>query len=98
MGCGCPVVCENVPAVKDIVVPGRTGTLVPSENVSDLAENIERLLNDRHSVLRMALAARELVYLRFDWRHSVASYNEILDSTMPFQQTLRHSLTSDNLH
>jgi glycosyltransferase involved in cell wall biosynthesis len=98
MGCGCPVACGNVPAVKDIVVPGRTGTLVPSENVSDLAENIERLLNDGHSALRMALAARELVCLRFDWGHSVASYNAILDSTIPFHKTLRNSPTSDKPH
>jgi len=46
MACGKPVVASNIPGVREVVIHGKTGILVPPRNPAKLAEAILGLLND----------------------------------------------------
>jgi lipopolysaccharide/colanic/teichoic acid biosynthesis glycosyltransferase/glycosyltransferase involved in cell wall biosynthesis len=65
MATGCPVVATRVGGLPDLIEDGETGCLVPSEDVSALAEGILRLLRDRERARRMGVAARASVCERF---------------------------------
>ncbi|MGH2747960.1 MAG: glycosyltransferase [Actinomycetota bacterium] len=56
---GCALVGTDLGGVRDIVVPGRTGLLVPSEDPNGLARAICDLLADPDEARRLGDAARE---------------------------------------
>jgi glycosyltransferase involved in cell wall biosynthesis len=63
--CGIPVVATAVNAVPEVVVPGRTGMLVPPSEPKLLARAIAFLLDHPEQGERMADAARVLIGDRF---------------------------------
>jgi glycosyltransferase involved in cell wall biosynthesis len=81
MACGTPVVASAVGGIKEVVVPGRTGLLVPFEPVSptefepmdparfaaDLADAVNQLLADRARLKEMGARCRERVEHFFSW-------------------------------
>jgi glycogen synthase len=81
MACGVPVVASAVGGIKEVVVPGETGLLVPLEPrgpgdfeprdpegfARDLAAAINRLLSDPEGRARMGARARERVERHFSW-------------------------------
>jgi glycogen synthase len=81
MACGVPVVASAVGGIREVVVPGETGLLVPLEPrgpadfeprdpqrfARDLAAAINRLLSDPEGRARMGAKARERVERYFSW-------------------------------
>jgi glycosyltransferase involved in cell wall biosynthesis len=63
--CGIPVVATAVNAVPEVVVPGRTGMLVPPGEPKLLAKAIAFLLENPEQGERMAEDARMLIGDRF---------------------------------
>ncbi|HEU5417220.1 MAG TPA: glycosyltransferase [Streptosporangiaceae bacterium] len=61
MICAVPVVATAVNAVPDLVIPGRTGLLVPPRRPARLAAAIGRLLDSPAEAGAMAAAARDRV-------------------------------------
>lgn len=82
MACGTPVVASAVGGIKEVVVPDKTGLLVPFEPVSpadfepkdpdrfarDLAEAVNSLLEDPAKIAKMGERARERVEHYFGWK------------------------------
>jgi glycogen synthase len=82
MACGTPVVASAVGGIKEVVVPGETGVLVPFEArgptdfepkdppkfVRDLADAIDSLLADPARLKAMGHASRERVEQFFSWK------------------------------
>ncbi len=82
MACGTPVVASAVGGIKEVVVPGKTGVLVPFEPVSatnfepqdpecfakDLAEAVNALLDDPSKLAKMGERSRERVEHYFSWK------------------------------
>ena len=66
MECGIPVVATAVNSVPEVVVPGRTGLLVPPARPAQLGRAIQHLLDHPDSGQRMAAAARQNLGDRFD--------------------------------
>jgi glycosyltransferase involved in cell wall biosynthesis len=68
MGCGCAVVASDLPAIRDTVLPGKTGLVARPGDAKDLAEKIDQLLADDD--LRRALAenGRRHAVKNFDWQ------------------------------
>lgn len=66
MAMGLPVITTPVGGVPDIMEEGRTGFLVPPDDLAALAERIRRLRSDPELRLRMGLAGRRRVETRFD--------------------------------
>jgi glycosyltransferase involved in cell wall biosynthesis len=68
MACGVPVVATAVNAMSDLVVPGRTGLLVPPERPAVMAAAIAYLLEHPAEAERLAQAAQAGVGERFSER------------------------------
>jgi glycosyltransferase involved in cell wall biosynthesis len=81
---GRPVVACAVGGVPEIVVPGRTGLLVPPEDPAALAAALERLRRDPGLRARLGASAARDARARFDVRRSVAAvealYRRVLAS------------------
>ncbi len=81
MACGTPVVASAVGGIIEVVVPGKTGLLVPVDAeggadfepkdparfARDLAEAINRLLDDPERLKEMGARSRERVEHFFSW-------------------------------
>ena len=81
MACGTPVVASAVGGIKEVVVPDKTGVLVPFEPLGgtgfepkdpdrfarDLAGAVNGLLNDPERLQRMGSRSRERVEHFFSW-------------------------------
>ena len=72
LGCGCPVVASDLPAIRDLLNDGEGGRLFRTGDAENLATAAIELLEDE--ALRNALAekGRQRVLSRYDW-HSVAN-------------------------
>lgn len=54
MACGLPVICGDLPAIRELVEDGQTGLMVPPNNTDALAQAVLNLLEN--NVLRRTLA------------------------------------------
>jgi len=69
--CGVPVVVTNVGGLPEVVEDGKTGFIVPPENLDALAEAIETLVRRPDLRAQMGQAGREMVAERYSWDESV---------------------------
>jgi glycosyltransferase involved in cell wall biosynthesis len=67
MAYGKPVVASAVGGLRDLVVDGETGVLVPPGDVAALRAALERLLGDAELRRRLGAAGRERIRERFSW-------------------------------
>jgi glycosyltransferase involved in cell wall biosynthesis len=81
MAHGRPVVATSVGGLRDLVVDGKTGLLVPPGDVSALRSALERLLGDADLRRALGAAARERARMRFSWdtiaEATVAAYKMV---------------------
>ncbi|RJK98577.1 colanic acid biosynthesis glycosyltransferase WcaL [Paracoccus aestuarii] len=68
MSCGVPVICSIIGGTTDMISDGDDGFLVEQENVDQIADRIERLMNDPEMAERMGQSARETALRSFDHR------------------------------
>jgi glycosyltransferase involved in cell wall biosynthesis len=80
MGCGCPAIVTDLPAISDIVMDGVTGLVVPQKNSVGLALAILLLLADPKLRDTLGRAGRIYVSERFDWELIAEKYMHILKS------------------
>jgi glycosyltransferase involved in cell wall biosynthesis len=85
MAHGRPVVASEVGGLRDLVVDGETGLLVPPRDVSALREALERLLADRDLRRRLGTAGRERIKDHFSWdrfgSETIQAYEDAVGST-----------------
>jgi glycosyltransferase involved in cell wall biosynthesis len=67
MAHGKPVVASEVGGLRDLVVDGETGLLVPPRDVTLLRAGLERLLADQALRRRLGAAGRERIREHFSW-------------------------------
>ncbi|WP_295453992.1 glycosyltransferase family 4 protein [uncultured Thiodictyon sp.] len=77
-GCGCPIVCGDVPAVTDVIQDGDTGLIVAPDDPSALAAVITGLLADPERRRRLADNAGRHCRLAFDWESVAERYARLL--------------------
>ena len=75
--CGTPTIASDVPGLRDSVVDGRTGFLVPHGDVEMLSRRIEELLEDRGKRERLGQGARDFAE-GFGWDASARAMEEFL--------------------
>jgi glycosyltransferase involved in cell wall biosynthesis len=82
--CGTPVVASNVPGLRDAVVDGETGLLVPYGDVEALAGRLKEVLGD--DARRERLAGNALDWAaRFSWDASARGILEEIDKVIGAQ-------------
>ena len=77
MAASLPVVGTDVAGLRDVVVDGETGILVPRDDVIALTEAIERLADDPDLRARLGRAGRQRVETRFDIDSTVATHERL---------------------
>jgi glycosyltransferase involved in cell wall biosynthesis len=78
MGCGCPIVASDLPAIRDVVEHGETGFLARPGDPDDLAKQLAILLSDPERAATIASSGRKFVMGRFDWERSADAYADLL--------------------
>lgn len=74
MGCACPVIAGDLPAMNDTIKNGKNGLLFPSGNTQALADAIIKLLDDPELRARLAEEGRKSVVQKFDWEAIAGKY------------------------
>lgn len=82
MACGKPVVATAVGGMKDTVLDGETGYLVPAGNVDALARALCRLLGDENLRREMGIRGRCRVVENFDWEVILVRYDRLFRSVL----------------
>ena len=77
MGCCCPVIAGDLPAIQDTVVHEENGLIFPSGNAQVLADSILKLLDDPEFRARLAGEGRKSVVQNFDWEIIAGKYSHI---------------------
>ena len=80
LGCECATVATDLPAMRDIIIDGRTGLVVPQKNVQKLAEKIIRLLDDPVLSRSLGKEGRRFVLERYDWNFIGLKYMDLIES------------------
>ena len=82
MGCGCPVIVSDLPAIRDVAASGANARVVAPGNVGHLASALMAVLKNSREAERMAEVARRRVVERYDWEVISRRYGEILESLL----------------
>jgi glycosyltransferase involved in cell wall biosynthesis len=77
MACGTPVVGSDVPGIKDLVVNGENGLLVPARNPKMLAEALLTLLNEVELRKEMGRRARRVVVAEYSWDSVISKIEKV---------------------
>jgi glycosyltransferase involved in cell wall biosynthesis len=85
--CGRPMIAADGPGLRDIVVSGKTGILVPARDAVSLADAIIRLANDAELRRDMGAAARTLAASEFGaarvTERTLALYRDLMGPLYP---------------
>ena len=80
MRCGIPVVASSVNSVPDLVIPGRSGVLVPPGRPDLMAEAIDGLLDDPERAERLVAGAAVLAGETYDAERLAVVLDEVYRS------------------
>ena len=94
MGCTCPVVASDLPAIRDLARQNETARLVPPGDPVALASAIVALIGDPQRRQRLAQAARLHVERDFDWAVVVQRYRRLIERLICESGVCRVSETS----
>jgi len=86
--CGRPLVATDAPGCREIVIEGKTGTLVPIENPPALAQAIERMAESSELRARYGEGARNLVVDRLSAKIIGSAVVDLYDRITPRQVAL----------
>ena len=77
--CEKPIVVSDLPALREIVEPWKTGLFYKPSDPKDLAEKICILLNDKLLASRMGEAGRKLVKKEYGWNKLATEFVNICE-------------------
>jgi glycosyltransferase involved in cell wall biosynthesis len=78
MASGLPIIATSIAGNEDLVVDGKNGFLVASENIGELRNALQTLLKNKSLRLKMGNESRALVEKKFSWSHSGQAYLELI--------------------
>jgi glycosyltransferase involved in cell wall biosynthesis len=76
MGCGCAVVCSDLPALRDVITDGENGRTFPAGDYSALATILGTLLREPAGTRKLAVSGHGFVMDRFDWEAVAQEYGQ----------------------
>jgi glycosyltransferase involved in cell wall biosynthesis len=79
MAAGLPAIGANVPGIRDLIAPERTGLLIGREDSVALADAVERLAGDADLRARLGEAGRQRIAEHFTLDATVAAHERLYD-------------------
>ena len=82
---GKPVITSDEPGCRDVVLPGKTGYLVPARDTGALADAMQRMagLPEKERV-RMGTAARQFIVDKYDERNVIEAYLGVVGEILSY--------------
>ena len=71
MACEKPVIVTDVGGLMEVVNNGEFGLVIPKKNSTELANAIEKLINERGFAIELGKRARENVLKSYDWKNNL---------------------------
>ncbi len=78
-----PVIGTDIAGMKDAVIDGETGLLVPERDAKALAQAVRTMVEDRDNALRMAQNAKERVSRMFDTEANLDKLSHLITAYTP---------------
>ena len=82
MGCGCPVIASNLPAIHDTVKHGKSGWMVPPDDSYALADRVITVLQHPDKQTLVSKIARNRVVGLFDWEIVSQKYRQLITALL----------------
>jgi glycosyltransferase involved in cell wall biosynthesis len=82
LACGLPCLVSDIPANKEWVTDGQNGWLFPDGDAEALAESIIKAMNNRHELIKIGQAARQVAVERADWKKNFLTLLDIYQFTV----------------
>ena len=79
LACECAVVASDLPAIRDVIIDGDTGLLVPQKTPAAIADAVVKLLMEPGLRRQQARSGRAHVIRHFDWDGVAARYDRLFD-------------------
>jgi glycosyltransferase involved in cell wall biosynthesis len=79
MASGLPIIATRIAGNEDLVINGKNGFLIESENVIELKKALQTLLTNKPLRLQMGDESRAIVENKFSWSHSGEAYFTLLN-------------------
>ena len=77
LSCAMPVVATDVCGIREVIIDGETGMLVPQRDPAALAAAVRRMLADRDAARRMAENGRQRVLHMFDSQANIQALRDL---------------------
>lgn len=82
LGCACPVIASDLPAISDVIRDGETGLICRQNDSVDLADKILFLLERPELQHSLGENGRRYVVDRFDWEIIAKRYADLIRSAI----------------
>jgi glycosyltransferase involved in cell wall biosynthesis len=82
MASGLPVIASRIAGNEELVLPGKTGLLVPVDDVAGLREALGELIPSGSKRAAMGAAGRTRVAEHYTWDQSAAAYQRLLEQAV----------------
>jgi glycosyltransferase involved in cell wall biosynthesis len=82
MACGRPVVAFDVAGIRDVVVSGLTGTLLPCEDIAGVAAACHELIEDRIEAEKKGHQARRRAVELFSTARALGDYEQLYKTAL----------------
>lgn len=79
LGCGCPVICSELEATRDVIAHGVTGLHYPPGDHDALARQMLGVLDDPAGAAALGRNGRNHVLSRFDWEAVAVRYADLIN-------------------
>jgi glycosyltransferase involved in cell wall biosynthesis len=79
MASGLPVIASCIAGNEELVVDGKTGYLVRSEDIESLQDALKKLLSDAALREQMGMASRQYVEANYSWESTAQQYALLLE-------------------
>jgi len=78
MGCGCPVIASDLPAIRDVISHKENGYLVEPEDTTALAITCQTLLERSPNYAQFAQRKPDAIHKIFNWTAVTQRYQKVL--------------------
>ena len=78
MGCACPVVASDLPAIRDVVEHESNGLLFNAGNPLSLVAALRMIWSDERLAATLSESGRQSVLAKYDWSRIAKLYGTIL--------------------